>query len=66
VAWQPGAAAGWQCHVRHSVGPETVRTDAPGEFTQWPTGYPDFPVPQRLRVDDANERRLAALAEAAA
>ena len=38
------------------VGIETVRKDAPGEFTQWPTGYPDFPMPQKLRVDQANER----------
>ena len=38
------------------VGIETVRTDAPGEYTQWPTGYPDFPMPQKLRVDQAHER----------
>jgi len=38
------------------VGIETVRKDAPGEFTQWPAGYPDFPMPQKLRVDQANER----------
>ena len=38
------------------VGIETVRKDAPGEFTQWPSGYPDFPMPQKLRVDQANER----------
>ena len=38
------------------VGVETVRPDAPGEFTQWPAGYPDFPMPQKLRVDHANER----------
>ncbi len=38
------------------VGIETVRKDSPGEFTQWPTGYPDFPMPQKLRVDQANER----------
>ena len=38
------------------VGVETVRADAPGEFTQWPVGYPDFPMPQKLRVDQANER----------
>ena len=28
----------------------------PGEFTLWPTGYPDFPMPQKLRVDQASER----------
>jgi uncharacterized protein YndB with AHSA1/START domain len=38
------------------VGIETVRTGGSGEFTQWPTGYPDFPMPQKLRVDQANER----------
>ena len=38
------------------VGIETVRKNAPGEFTQWPTGYPDFPMPQKLRVDRASER----------
>jgi hypothetical protein len=38
------------------AGIETVRRDSPGEFTQWPTGYPDFPMPQKLRVDQANER----------
>ena len=38
------------------VGIETVRTDEPGEFTVWPAGYPDFPMPQKLRADQANER----------
>jgi uncharacterized protein YndB with AHSA1/START domain len=38
------------------VGIETVRKDSPDEFTQWPTGYPDFPMPQKLRVDRANEQ----------
>jgi uncharacterized protein YndB with AHSA1/START domain len=38
------------------AGIETVRTDTPREFTQWPTGYPDFPMPQKLRVDQANDR----------
>jgi len=38
------------------VGIETVRQDTPGEFTQWPAGYPDFPMPQKLRVDQADER----------
>jgi uncharacterized protein YndB with AHSA1/START domain len=35
------------------VGIESVREDAPGRFTQWPTGYPDFPMPQKLRTDEA-------------
>ena len=38
------------------AGVETVRADAPGEFTLWPEGYPDFPMPQKLRVDQASER----------
>lgn len=38
------------------VGIDTVHQDAPGEFTQWPTGYPDFPMPQKVRVDEASER----------
>jgi uncharacterized protein YndB with AHSA1/START domain len=38
------------------AGIETVRKDSPGEFTQWPTGYPDFPMPQKLRVDQGYER----------
>lgn len=38
------------------TGIETVRAAGPGEFTRWPTGYPDFPMPHKLRVDPANER----------
>jgi hypothetical protein len=38
------------------VGIETVHQDAPGDFTLWLTGYPDFPLPQKLRVDQACER----------
>jgi uncharacterized protein YndB with AHSA1/START domain len=38
------------------MGIETVRTGGPGEFTVWPAGYPDFPMPQKLRVDQAGER----------
>src|SRR5437763_13691008 len=37
------------------AGVETVRARPPGEFTLWPTGYPDFPTPPKLRVDQANE-----------
>jgi uncharacterized protein YndB with AHSA1/START domain len=33
------------------VGIETVKATGSGEFTQWPTGYPDFPMPQKLRTD---------------
>jgi uncharacterized protein YndB with AHSA1/START domain len=38
------------------AGIEAVRKDAPGQFTLWPAGYPDFPMPQKLRVDQASER----------
>jgi uncharacterized protein YndB with AHSA1/START domain len=38
------------------VGIETVQAGAPGQFTLWPTGYPDFPMPQKLRVEQAHER----------
>ncbi len=38
------------------AGIETVRKDAPGQFTLWPTGYPDFPMPQKLRADQADGR----------
>ena len=38
------------------AGIETVRIDDPGEFTIWPAGYPDFPMPQKLRADQADER----------
>ena len=34
------------------AGVETVRPGPTGEFTLWPDGYPDFPIPQRLRADD--------------
>jgi uncharacterized protein YndB with AHSA1/START domain len=35
---------------------ETVQTGEPGEFTIWFAGYPDFPIPQKLRADQADER----------
>src|SRR5215470_11839517 len=38
------------------AGIETVHKGAPGKFTQWPRGYPEFPMPQELRVDEANAR----------
>jgi uncharacterized protein YndB with AHSA1/START domain len=50
LLFDPARFPGWW------VGIETVRKNAPGEFTQWPTGYPDFPMPQKLRVDHASER----------
>jgi hypothetical protein len=38
------------------AGIEAVRKDAPGQFTLWRAGYPDFPLPQTLRVDQADGR----------
>lgn len=38
------------------VGIEAVRSDRPGDYTQWPVGYPDFPMPQQLRTDHASGR----------
>ncbi len=38
------------------VGVETVRTDAADAYTQWPAGYPDFPMPQKLRTDRSHGR----------
>lgn len=35
---------------------ETVRKDAVDEFTLWLTGFPDFPLPQRLRVDEVGDQ----------
>jgi hypothetical protein len=37
-------------------GIETVRKDAPDQFTLWLAWHRDFPMPQSLRVDEANER----------
>jgi uncharacterized protein YndB with AHSA1/START domain len=33
------------------AGVETVRVETPGDYTMWPDGYPDFPMPQKLRSD---------------
>jgi uncharacterized protein YndB with AHSA1/START domain len=38
------------------AGIESVRQDAPGQFTLWLAGYPDFPLPQTLRADQAGGR----------
>lgn len=39
-------------------GVETVeeRGDDAGSYTYWPTGYPDFPMPQQMRTDRAGGR----------
>ncbi|WP_445184355.1 SRPBCC family protein [Pseudonocardia sp. Cha107L01] len=40
------------------AGVETVQSPAtePDEYVLWPTGYPDFPMPQRLRGSRAEGR----------
>ena len=38
------------------AGIEAVHKDTPGQFTLWPAGYPDFPMPQKLRADQADGR----------
>ena len=40
------------------AGVETVQsaTTEPDEYVLWPTGYPDFPMPQRLRGSRAEGR----------
>src|SRR4051812_35718319 len=37
-------------------GIETVQAGAGGDYTMWPDGYPDFPMPQRLRSERADAR----------
>jgi uncharacterized protein YndB with AHSA1/START domain len=38
------------------VGVETVRKDSPDQYTLWLAWSPDVPMPQKLRVDEANDR----------
>lgn len=38
------------------AGVETVHATGPGEYTQWPTGYPDFPMPQTMHTDQTGGR----------
>lgn len=38
------------------VGVETVEPGGPDDYTMWPTGYPDFPMPQQLRCDRVDGR----------
>lgn len=33
------------------AGVETVALGPPGDFTIWPTGYPDFPMAQRVAAE---------------
>jgi uncharacterized protein YndB with AHSA1/START domain len=38
------------------AGVATVRTDTPDRYVMWPEGYPDFPMPQRLRAERGRSR----------
>jgi uncharacterized protein YndB with AHSA1/START domain len=38
------------------AGVETVRRDGPDGYTMWPDGYPDFPMPQKLRTEQGRGR----------
>jgi uncharacterized protein YndB with AHSA1/START domain len=38
------------------AGIETVRRGEGGDYTIWPTGYPDFPMPQRMRSARSDAR----------
>jgi uncharacterized protein YndB with AHSA1/START domain len=38
------------------AGIETVRPDGRDHFTLWPSGYPEFPMAQRLRTERADGR----------
>jgi len=40
------------------TGVETARVDAEDEYTVWPDGMPDFPMPQIMRTDRVNGRVL--------
>ena len=37
-------------------GIETVATGADGAYTMWPSGYPDFPMAQRMRTEPGDGR----------
>jgi uncharacterized protein YndB with AHSA1/START domain len=38
------------------AGIEAVAPGTDGTYTMWPDGYPDFPMPQQLRVDRRADR----------
>jgi uncharacterized protein YndB with AHSA1/START domain len=38
------------------AGVETVEPGPVGEYTLWHDGYPDFPIPQRLRAEGSTGR----------
>ncbi|HET6532739.1 MAG TPA: SRPBCC family protein [Actinoplanes sp.] len=38
------------------AGVETVATGPDGDYTMWPTGYPDFPMAQQVRTEPGDGR----------
>jgi len=38
------------------AGVETVATGPDGDYTMWPTGYPDFPMAQRMQTEPGDGR----------
>ncbi|HEX7211327.1 MAG TPA: SRPBCC family protein [Propionibacteriaceae bacterium] len=38
------------------AGMETIEPGSDGAFTMWPTGYPDFPMAQRLDASSTDHR----------
>jgi len=48
LLFDPARFPQWWTGRRDRCGPAR-----PASFTLWPTGYPDFPMPQKLRVDQA-------------
>ena len=40
------------------MGVESVRVDSDQDYTVWPDGLPDYPMPQVMRTDRANGRVL--------
>jgi uncharacterized protein YndB with AHSA1/START domain len=50
LLFDPDQFLGWWAGI------EAVRKDAPDQFTLWLAGYPDSPLPQTFRADQAGGR----------
>lgn len=50
LLFDPSRFPGWWARV------EATRTGPDGGYTMWPEGWPDFPMPQRLRTDRGSGR----------
>jgi uncharacterized protein YndB with AHSA1/START domain len=48
LLYDPARMTDWWAGVERA---EPHGTDGKGDFTVWPDGYPDFPMPQKLRSD---------------